>query len=133
MFGFTRNEQRVVLFLAGAFFAGALLKSVRERARPFMEAPESSGFNSAERCEAPEIRPAAEPEGKGTASSRGISLNRAGKADLEALPGIGPVMAGRILEDRRERGRFRSVDDLMRVRGVGPKTLEKIRPYLRID
>jgi competence protein ComEA len=133
MLGFTRNEQRVVLFLAGAFFAGALLKSAREHARPLTEAPESSGFNAAERREAAEIRTAAEPGGTGTASYPGVSLNRAGKADLESLPGIGPVMAGRILDDRRERGRFRSVDDLMRVRGVGPKTLEKIRPYLRID
>jgi competence protein ComEA len=129
MFGFTRNEQRVILFLTAAFFSGALIKSVRENARPFPDAPESFGFN---RMERPESR--AKPEGGGREKeSSGVSLNKAGSRELERLPGIGPVMAERILAYRRECGRFRSVDDLIRVRGVGPKTLEKIRPYLRLD
>ena len=52
---------------------------------------------------------------------------------LGALPRIGPVLAGRIAEERL-RGPFRSLDDLdARVRGIGPATIEALRPHLRIE
>jgi competence protein ComEA len=130
MFGFTRNEQRVVLFLTAAFLSGALIKAVRENAHPLPDIPESTGFVQPERPEL-ERPPEAVVEG-GDRAGAGVDLNSAGSAELIGVPGIGPVMAGRILAYRRESGPFRSVDDLIRVRGVGPRTLEKIRPYLRI-
>jgi competence protein ComEA len=43
---------------------------------------------------------------------------------------VGEVLAQRILDDRAERGPYRSVDDLRRVKGIGEKTLEKLRPWL---
>jgi competence protein ComEA len=46
------------------------------------------------------------------------------------LPDIGPTLAGRIVESRAAEGAYLDHDDLMRVKGIGPKTLEKIRPYL---
>jgi competence protein ComEA len=46
------------------------------------------------------------------------------------LPGIGPELAQRIVADRQARGPFRRVEDLRRVRGIGPKTLERMRVYL---
>ncbi len=61
-----------------------------------------------------------------------LDLNRADAAALSRLPGIGPVLAERILAARRERGRFRSVDELLEVPGIGPATLEKIRTGVRI-
>jgi competence protein ComEA len=59
-----------------------------------------------------------------------IDLNRASAAELEQLPGIGPVLAARIVELRRLRGRFQSVEELLDVHGIGPKRLEQIRPYV---
>lgn len=59
-----------------------------------------------------------------------LDLNHANKAELEGLPGIGPVLAGRILDLRASLGRFRRLEDLGRVRGVGAATLEKIRPFV---
>ena len=59
-------------------------------------------------------------------SSPLVDLNRASVGELEALPGIGPVMAGRIVEHREEVGRFRRVTDLVRVRGIGPAKLERL-------
>lgn len=59
-----------------------------------------------------------------------INLNTATAAQLEALPGIGPALAQRIVEYRQMHGRFQSVDELLEVRGIGPKRLENIRPYV---
>lgn len=66
--------------------------------------------------------------------SRGrIELNRAGREELMALPGIGPAMATRILSDRAENGFYARPEDLMRVKGIGPKTFERIAPYLSVE
>lgn len=58
-----------------------------------------------------------------------IDLNTASAAELEALPRIGPALARRITEDRETRGPFRSIEDLRRVRGIGPRTIEGLRPF----
>lgn len=59
-----------------------------------------------------------------------IDLNRATAEELQQLPGVGPAMSERILQYRKENRGFTSVDDLDNVRGIGPKTLEKIRPFV---
>lgn len=60
-----------------------------------------------------------------------VDPNTAERADLESLPGVGPVIAGRIIEQRRQRP-FRVPEDLERVPGIGPRTLERMLPYLEI-
>lgn len=61
-----------------------------------------------------------------------LDLNRAAAAELEDLPGVGPGLAAAIVEDRAAHGPFRAVDELDRVPGVGPKTLEKLRAYVDV-
>lgn len=61
-----------------------------------------------------------------------VDLNRASREDLESLPGVGPVIAERILRLRQELGRFREVDELRSVRGIGPATIERIRSVVMI-
>lgn len=61
----------------------------------------------------------------------GIDPNSAPQEDLELLPGVGPSLARQIIAYREKNGPFRSADDLARVSGVGPKTVERIRAYLR--
>jgi len=59
-----------------------------------------------------------------------VDINRADWPEILQLPGLGEILAQRILADRRNKGPFLDLDDLVRVDGIGVKTLEKIRPYL---
>ena len=71
------------------------------------------------------------PAAAATAGASGtlLDLNSAGLADLDALPGIGPVLAQRIL-DRRKEHRFASVDELGEVSGIGPALVDRLRPLV---
>ncbi|HEX2296625.1 MAG TPA: ComEA family DNA-binding protein [Actinomycetota bacterium] len=68
----------------------------------------------------------------GVAAPAAVSLNAAGVAELETIPGIGPVTAAAIVAYRDEAGPFTSVEQLMEVSGIGPATLESIRPYVSL-
>lgn len=59
-----------------------------------------------------------------------VDLNRAEWPELAQLPDIGPTLADRIVESRETEGPYLDHEELLRVKGIGPKTLEKIRPYL---
>jgi len=61
-----------------------------------------------------------------------LDPNLATESDLEVLPGIGPALAKRIAIELATNGPFDSVEDLLRVKGIGPKTLERIRPFLAL-
>lgn len=62
-----------------------------------------------------------------------VNLNTATQAELELLPGIGPAMAKRILDYRAQHGKFTSVDQLDGVKGIGTKTMAKLRPLVSVD
>jgi competence protein ComEA len=59
-----------------------------------------------------------------------VNVNTASAAQLELLPGIGATVAQRIVEHREQNGAFKSIEDLMLVRGIGEKSFERIKPYL---
>jgi competence protein ComEA len=61
-----------------------------------------------------------------------LALNSATAAELEELPGIGPALAARIVALRDSAGGFRNLDDLAKVRGIGPATLAKLKPLLTL-
>ena len=61
-----------------------------------------------------------------------VNINTASKKELDALPGIGEVLAQRIIDYRSANGPFSTVDDLTKVKGIGAKTLEKLKPYATV-
>lgn len=63
---------------------------------------------------------------------RKVDLNTADAIELQRAPGIGPAMAQRILDWREEHGPFERLEDLLDIRGIGEKTLEKLRPWLEV-
>jgi len=62
-----------------------------------------------------------------------LDLNRAGYFDLQTLPGIGPVLAERILAYRDSAGAFKSVEELSEVKGIGDKKLAAIRDRITVE
>jgi competence protein ComEA len=73
---------------------------------------------------------AATPAGEAPAT---VNVNTATEADLERLPGIGPVLARRIVQYREAHGLFRRLDDLLEVEGIGPGLFRRLQPLLRLD
>jgi competence protein ComEA len=64
-------------------------------------------------------------------SASPVNVNTATMDELISLPGIGEKRAQAILDMRKQKGGFKSVDELTEVKGIGPANLEKLRPYLR--
>ncbi|MCA9604148.1 MAG: ComEA family DNA-binding protein [Myxococcales bacterium] len=76
--------------------------------------------------------PERSPERQRLLSDEPIDINAAGADDLELLPRIGPRLAARIVEERTRGGDFGSVDALTRVRGIGPRTVDRLRPLVTV-
>ena len=62
-----------------------------------------------------------------------VNLNTATSDELQQVPGIGPATADKILQMRKSYGTFKSVDDLLAIKGIGKKRLEKMRKYLTVS
>jgi DNA uptake protein ComE-like DNA-binding protein len=142
--GWTPHERRAAATLAAVWFAGVLsgwtgldrsLATVAERLlhppRPTVAElarrvgpgdPRPGWYAAALALEAEEALAASGPEA--------IDPNAAGRAAWDRLPGIGPVTAIAIVEHRAAHGPFRGPGDLLEVRGIGPRTLEKLQPFL---
>lgn len=76
--------------------------------------------------------PGGTPGTTGGGFSSVVNLNTADLASLDTLPGVGPVLAQRILDWRTEHGRFTSVDELGEVSGIGDKLMAQLRPKVRV-
>jgi competence protein ComEA len=99
-----------------------------ERLRPLVEV---TGPTSAAPEPGPAPRPAVHRSGKKVPPSKPLDLNTASEVDLQQVPGIGPTLAGRIVEYRTAHP-LHSVDELRRVRGIGAKLLEQLRPHVHV-
>ena len=62
-----------------------------------------------------------------------LDLNKAAAHDFALLPGVGPVLANRLVEHRIENGRYDTVDELREVKGVGERTLQRLQPWVFVE
>lgn len=80
---------------------------------------------------------AAQNDSKATSASaapaRQVDLNKASAEELATIPGIGVALAQRIVEFREKEGAFRRVEDLMKVKGIGEKSFQKMQPHIKVD
>ncbi len=125
-----RNAYRTALtLLALVSLAGGLWLVVSPGPSPGVEitrpAPTATALAAAESGGADSA--AVETEQTGL-----IDLNTATASELTALPGIGEVLAERIVEHRNANGPFARLDQLMAVRGIGPVTYERVRALVRL-
>jgi len=69
---------------------------------------------------------------KSNEKSGKININTATQADLETIDGIGPALAERIIEYRKQNGKFKNIDELKSVKGIGDKKFESIKEKITI-
>lgn len=123
----TRPERRGLSLLLLVFVLGAA-RDLWIAHRGMDPVPPARGLVPAL---APAAPPAAAVSAPATPGADTVDVNRAGAEELDRLPGIGPVLAGRILAHRERHGPFRDPDELLAVPGIGPRLLERLRPRIR--
>ena len=139
---FTKREKHVILFLVCTLILGYGVKlyqgshlyddfkpvtsiekeSFEKKARLAYDTSKRKGLNSSESSTENDSKPQTEI----------ININTAEKQNLVKLPKIGTITAERIIRFRDNYGPFKSFDDLLKVKGIGPKTLEKLKPQITL-
>lgn len=126
-----KKQPIYLLFLAGALFAGITLGFFLgrnlTRGDVIVSLPESMYTEPTQASTAASVETTGAEE-----VSFPLDINQADSEALQALPGIGEVLAGRIISYRDENGPFSSPDQLMNVEGIGEKRLEAILDYITI-
>lgn len=133
----TPEERRGALLILGLVLLGAAWDAglALRKETPPPDAPAVAAVSDPvpSRAEAPGAGPSPAPADS-VGRARGaptLDLNRAGPAELDALPGIGPVLARRIVEHRSRNGAFQSLEELRAVRGIGPSLIARLRGRVR--
>lgn len=125
-----------VVSAAGGALSGADLSAIN-LARVVADGEQIQVPKPGEHPSPPQQPAGSAPSGAGGPNAAGdtpsvVDLNTADETALEGLPGVGPVMAQRILQWRADNGRFSTVDELGEVSGIGDKTLEQLRPLVTV-
>lgn len=127
--GFTPEADTGRMNLARAVVDGEQLHVLRPGEEPPLVPPPPSPAGG----QPADVAPAAPGPGQqDAANAPPLDLNAAGAAELDQLPGVGPVLSQRILDWRATNGRFTSVEELREVAGIGEKVMEQLRPRVRV-
>jgi len=132
----TAAERKLLLLVIGLLVLGTLDDAWRmhadgrrlARMRHTGDAAPALGADSFAASDSGTARSVDPPASPG----RPLDLNRATQAELDALPGIGPVTARRILDHRARYGPFRDPRDLRAVKGIGPKLFARLEPLVAV-
>lgn len=140
MWGFTRDEQRAILFLLSTFGVGVLIWWYRQhQPAPVVSPQEVAAFESFAHLQRYDST-GFQAETLATSAKRlndkltatPLDLNTATYEELLRLPGVGPVLATRIVDYRKASGPFKKLSDLKNVKGIGVKTYNKLARLLVI-
>lgn len=146
MLGLTKDEKLVIIFLSASLAAGSALLLYKRHHPGFapglkagggiLPAPLADTLSCAQSDSAllPGEKAATATLPRSALMPTGpVNINTAGQKALERLPYIGPSMAKKIIEYRSSAGGFSSVEQLGRVKGIGPKRLEQLRRHVTVD
>ncbi len=129
----TKTEQKVILFLSVSLLIGVGIKLYQvtfASATHFDYSVSDSIFAS---LNADSIEASYLPSNEAIDKSWKININIASKKELMDLPGIGEITAERIIIYRNEIGKFKSADDLLEIKGISIKKLEKIKQLIIVQ
>lgn len=146
---FTKREIRIILFLGGVLFIGTalnlygrlhesseldpsvLLRQPGGFRDPGIPAVDYDSASGQDRKSTEDHR--TESVSSSTKQAEKVNINTAGAPELIAIPGVGPVLAQRIIEYREQHGGFNSEKDLIKVKGIGPVNVKKIIPHIEFE
>ena len=127
----TNDEKRALSFLLALIFLSAALRLAR--LPDPITLPDSATLDLAAHVDATRAAVAEEERlDRPLAEGERLDPNSASSPELQRLPGVGQALAERIIEDRDRNGRYRTLADLDRVSGVGPRMLERLAPHLQL-
>lgn len=142
----TNVESQAILFLAGLLILGLVLQEIRHSTQAsdlsVIYAREDSLFEVQSRrmrglshssTDTTDTSRVSAPERPGNRTSVRMNINTATPSQLRHLPGIGPVLAKRIVAFREQYGRFQSETEIQEVSGIGPKTYAQLKPLIFVS
>jgi len=128
---FTRKESAVLLFLCMTLVAGAGARWYRRNKIPLPQPARKAVIFRDRAVDTLSNEMAAKAEN--ALELEPVLVNQASSEMLERLPGVGPVIAQRIIAYRHQHGPFRSIEDLLKVKGIGNKTVKRLKPFIQLE
>ena len=134
---FTKQEKTIILFLVSGLLIGAgirIYNSKKEFKPNTDEELAQIELQITERAQAIDslLSRSDTNISKEILTTQLININNASQEELVKLPNVGPILAGRILEYRKQNGKFKNIKEIKKVKGIGEKKFIKITPYIKI-
>ncbi|NVM00795.1 MAG: helix-hairpin-helix domain-containing protein [Candidatus Helarchaeota archaeon] len=138
MFGFTRQEKSVIIFLIITFTIGTGIITIRKLSyrntiEQFKSRYSEMDKNFSEISKNDSLFNIQKEKDANQTINLKININTADEDELIKLPGIGPVLSKRIVSYRKSVGKFKKTSEIINVKGIGKKKFEKILPFIYID
>lgn len=128
----TRREGLAILTVTGLFLLGLGVRHIQKQQIPPLTVDSLVAHPPGDSLLSDSTE-ARDPSPPTPSAENPVNINTASQRALQALPGVGPVLAKRIDEYRSSQDQFEQVDELRNVSGIGPKTLSRLRSLVRVS